>query len=117
MLQDRETGKPKGIAFVEYNDVESATRAIEALNGFELAGRAIRLDYATPPAQRSGGGYGGRDSRGGSRGGYGGDRGGRGGYGGGSRGGDRGGYGGNRGGGDRGGYGGESPKAGRLFES
>jgi len=73
------------------------------LNGYDLDGRAVRLDLSQ---SRGGGGRGGRGGfgggRGGGRGGFGGDRGGRGGFGGG-----RGGFGGGRGGfGDRGGRGG-----------
>lgn len=105
---DRETGAPKGFGYVEMGSIEEAQAAFAALQGADVAGRAIRLDYA---AERSndGGDRGGRGGRGGGRGGFG-DRGGRGGFGGrgGGRGGfgDRGGRGGGRGrGGDRGGRG------------
>lgn len=93
---DRETGRPKGFGYVEFEDVEGAKNAFEASKGAEIDGRSIRLDFSQP---RDGpGGGGGRNDRGGrgfqSRGrGRGGDRGGRGG-----RGGDRGGRGGWRGG-------------------
>ncbi|KAK3064679.1 nuclear localization sequence binding protein [Teratosphaeriaceae sp. CCFEE 6253] len=92
---DRETGEMKGFGYIEFNSIDEATVAFEALNGADLAGRAIRLDYASarPPQTDSPGGRGGF---GGGRG-RGGDRGGRG------RGGfDRGGRGGGRG---RGGFG------------
>jgi len=99
---DRETGKPKGFGYVEFEDIEGAKKAFEASNGAEIEGRAIRLDYSQPRDSSGGGGRGGfggdRGGRGGGRGGFGGDRGGRGGFGG--RGGGRGGF------GDRGGRGG-----------
>ncbi|KAK5003662.1 hypothetical protein LTR28_009889 [Elasticomyces elasticus] len=104
---DQETGAPKGFGYVEFETVEEATAALEALNGADIAGRNIRLDYATPRDQ-SGGGRGGRGSfggRGGGRGFGGGRGGGRGGFGdrgGRGRGGSRGGRGGST---NRGGFG------------
>lgn len=93
ILSDRETGRSRGFGFVEMPNKAEAEAAIEALDGYELDGRALRVNEARPRENRGGGG--------GNRGG-----GGRGGYGGGNRGGGgRGGYGG--GGGNRGGgYGG-----------
>ena len=86
---DRETGAPKGFGYVEMGSIEEAQAAFEALQGADVAGRPIRLDYAAPRDNSNGGG----------RGGFGGDRGGRGGRGGGRGGfGDRGGRGGGRGG-------------------
>lgn len=106
---DRETGRPKGFGYVEFEDVDGAKKAFEALNSTDFEGRNIRLDYSQP-RDSSGGGFGG--GRGGGRGGFGGDRGGRGGFGGdrGGRGGGRGGFGGDRGRGGgrgRGGFGGD----------
>ncbi|KAG2139764.1 hypothetical protein DEU56DRAFT_800125 [Suillus clintonianus] len=102
---DRDSGRPKGFAYVEFSALESAQTAHGQLQGYELDGRSLRLDYSQP-RDNSGGG------RGGGRGGFG-DRGrGRGGFGGGDRGRGRGGFGGDRGGrgrgrgGDRGGRGG-----------
>ena len=94
---DRETGRPRGFGFVEMSD-EDAKKAIQALDGKDFGGRALRVNEAQPRESR--GGFGG-----GGGGGYGGgSRGGGGGYGGGSGGGGRGGgYG---GGGSRGGGGG-----------
>jgi RNA recognition motif-containing protein len=80
VITDRETGRPRGFAFVSMNNDQEARAAIEALNGAELDGRTITVNEARPKMDRGGGG--------GGRGGYGGG-GGRGGYGG--RGGDRGG--------------------------
>lgn len=107
MPTDRETGKPKGFGYVEFTDLDAAKKAYDALQGQEIEGRGVRLDYSQP-RDNSGGGRGGfgGGGRGGGRGGFGGDRGGRGGFGGdrGGRGGGRGGFGGGRGrgGGDSG---------------
>ncbi|KAG2069990.1 RNA-binding domain-containing protein [Suillus decipiens] len=102
---DRESGRPKGFAYVEFSALEAAQAAYGQLQGYELDGRSLRLDYSQPRDNAGGG-------RGGGRGGFG-DRGrGRGGFGGGDRGRGRGGFGGDRGGrgrgrgGDRGGRGG-----------
>src|SRR5439155_25786468 len=96
LMTDRDTGQSRGFAFVELADRSEGEAAISQFNGYELNGRALKVNEAKPQENRSGGvGY-----RGGNRGGYGSNRGG--GYGGGNRGG--GGYsGGNRGGrgGDR----------------
>ena len=78
IMTDRDTGQPRGFAFVEMPDVRQAQDAIAQLNGAELHGRALNVNEARP--KPSGGG-------GGGRGGFGGDRrGGRGGGGGGGRG-------------------------------
>ncbi|MCH7705556.1 MAG: RNA-binding protein [Chloroflexi bacterium] len=77
MIQDRDTGRPKGFAFVEMPTSAEAQAAIGALNGKEFGGRAITVNEARPRQERSsGGGGGGYGNRGG--GGYGGERGGRG---------------------------------------
>lgn len=101
---DRETGRPRGFAFVEYANEEDAAKAIEKFNGHQLGGRALRVNAAEDrprgaPGSRPGGGGGGRPGGGG--GGYGG---GGGGYAGGGGGG--GGYGGGGGGDDYSGGGG-----------
>ena len=91
---DQESGRPKGFGYVQFSSVDEARAAFNAVQGGELAGRPVRLDYSSP-RQNAGG------SPGGGRGGRGGGRGGRGGRGGGDRGGGRGGRGGgsfNRGG-------------------
>ncbi|HWP55898.1 MAG TPA: RNA-binding protein [Pyrinomonadaceae bacterium] len=90
VVEDRDTGRSRGFAFVEMSTKEEAASAIEQFNGKEVGGRALKVNEAKPRENRGGGG-GGR--------GFGGNRGGGGGYGGGRNGG-----GGNRGGG--GGYGG-----------
>jgi RNA recognition motif-containing protein len=81
---DRETGRPRGFGFVEMSQADAA-RAIQAVNGKELGGRALRVNEAQDKPRGGGGGGGG--SRGGYGGGGGGGGGGRGGYGGGGGGG------------------------------
>ena len=86
LMMDRMTGRPRGFGFVTMSSAEEAQKAIEALNGKELGGRALTVNVARPREERSGGGGGG-----GGRGGYGGGGGGGGGgrrdYGGGGGGG------------------------------
>ena len=82
MINDRDTGRFRGFAFVEMED-SAANAAIKALNGTEIDGRELTVNEARPREERSGGG-----------GGFGGGNRGGGGYGGGNRG----------GGGGRGGY-------------
>ena len=104
---DRESGRPRGFAFVTMDSAEAMNAAINAQNGQEFLGRKLAINEARPREERpAGGGFGG--GGGGGRGGYGGGGGGggRGGYGGGGGGGGRGGYGGGGGGGKRGGGGG-----------
>ena len=102
---DRESGRPRGFAFVEFANDEDAAKAIEKFNGHELSGRALRVNAAEDRPRSSGPGGGGRPrpSYVGGGGGYSG--GGGGGYGGGGGGGYGGGGGGYEGGGG-GGYGG-----------
>ena len=78
LITDRTTGRPRGFAFVTMNSPEEAQKAIDALNGKELGGRALSVNIARPREERPGGGGGGGRGYGG-----GGGRGGRGGYGGG----------------------------------
>jgi len=47
-----DTGRSKGFGFVEYSTVEEATKAKEDMDGKELAGRAIKVDFARPPRKR-----------------------------------------------------------------
>ncbi len=88
LIMDRETGRPRGFAFVEMSD--GGDQAIAALNGAQLDGRALTVNEAKPREDRPrGGGGGGYGGGGGGGGGYGGGGGGRGGYGGGGGGGRR----------------------------
>ena len=56
---DRMTGRPRGFAFVEFPTEEAASKAIEKFDGFELAGRRLRVNEATEDRRGGGGGYGG----------------------------------------------------------
>lgn len=84
LINDRETGRPRGFGFVEMPDAAEGNKAIESLNGRPFGGRTLNINEAKPRENNrsGGGGYGGG---GGGRGGYGG--GGGGGYG--NRGGSR----------------------------
>ncbi len=80
LINDRETGRPRGFGFVEMPSADAA-RAIQSLNGQNMGGRPLRVNEAQE-RERGGGGGRGFGGGGGGRGGYGGG-GGRGGYGGG----------------------------------
>jgi len=71
IVTDRDTGQPRGFAFVEMMDDDAANKAIEALNGTNLGGRNLNINEARPKTDRPRGGGGG------GRGGYGGGGGGR----------------------------------------
>ena len=73
LVTDRTTGRPRGFAFVTMSSPEEAQKAIDALNGKELGGRAVNVNVARPREERSGGGAG-HGYGGGGRGGYGGGR-------------------------------------------
>jgi RNA recognition motif-containing protein len=106
IITDRDTGRSKGFAFVTLGDQTQLNAAIEALNGYDYQGRALRVNASEPKEPRPPGGGGGGERRGGGGGGYkgGGERRGGGGYkGGGDRRGGGGGYKGGGGGGYRGG--------------
>ena len=61
-MMDRDTGRPRGFAFVTMATPEEAQKAIDALNGAALDGRNLTVNVARPPAERSAGGSrGGRD--------------------------------------------------------
>ena len=93
IVTDRDTGQPRGFAFVEMGSPADAEAAIATLDGSQLDGRSLRVNVAQ---ERTGGGGGG--GGGGRGGGFGGGGGGRGGGGGGGFGGGGGGGGGGRGG-------------------
>jgi cold-inducible RNA-binding protein len=106
---DRESGRPRGFAFVEFATEEQAAAAIQKFNGHQMGGRTLRVNAAEDRPRGGGAGGGGqRGFGGGGGGGYRGAGGGGGGYsGGGGGGGYGGGGGGDFGGGGGGGYGGE----------
>ena len=56
VVTDRETGRARGFGFVEMSADDEAERAIAALNGRELDGRALNINEARPKEDRGGGG-------------------------------------------------------------
>ena len=58
VVTDRETGRSRGFAFVEMTDAAEAERAIAALNGMQLDGRALNVNEARPKPAGGGGGGG-----------------------------------------------------------
>ena len=86
VVEDRDTGRSRGFAFVEMSTKEEAAAAIDQFNGKEVGGRPLKVNEAKPRENRSVGGRGfGGGNRSGGGGGFGGNLGG--------------GFGGNRGGG------------------
>lgn len=67
IVTDRETGQPRGFGFVEMTDDAEAERAIAALNGKSLDGRALNVNEARPKPSSGGGGGGRRSGGGGGR--------------------------------------------------
>lgn len=57
LITDRETGRSRGFAFVEMSDAAEATRAIDALNGTDVGGRALNINEARPKAAGGGRGF------------------------------------------------------------
>ena len=66
VVTDRDTGQPRGFAFVEMANQQEARMAIAQLNGAELDGRALNVNEARPKPSGSGGrgGFGGGNRRG-----------------------------------------------------
>ena len=54
IVTDRDTGRSRGFAFVEMTDSAEAEKAIAALNGKELGGRALNINEARPKTDRGG---------------------------------------------------------------
>ncbi len=52
IVMDRDSGRPKGFAFVEMNNAGEAKAAIEAINGSEVGGRALVVNEARPREER-----------------------------------------------------------------
>jgi len=65
VVTDRDTGRAKGFGFVEMSDDSAGEKAIAALNGRELDGRALNVNEARPKEDRGGGGYRGNGGGGG----------------------------------------------------
>ncbi len=59
VITDRDTGRPRGFAFVTMNNDNEARAAIEGLNGTEIDGRTITVNEARPKSNAGGGGRGG----------------------------------------------------------
>src|SRR5688500_7072963 len=72
IIEDRETGRSRGFAFVEMSSKEEGQNAISQLNGKEIDGRELKVNEAKPRENNGGGGRGGYGG-GGGRGGYKGD--------------------------------------------
>jgi RNA recognition motif-containing protein len=70
IITDRDTGRPRGFAFVEMGSQADAEAAVSALNGREFGGRALTVNEAREQAPRRSGGFGGGGGRGGGRRGY-----------------------------------------------
>ena len=62
IIKDRETGQPRGFAFVEMTDNKEAANAIKELNLREISGRSITVNEARPRTDRPRGGGGPRRS-------------------------------------------------------
>ncbi len=71
IITDRDSGRPRGFAFVEMSDNDAATAAINGLNGKELNERPLNVNEARPRNDRGGGGGRGGGGRGGGGGGRG----------------------------------------------
>lgn len=56
VVRDRETGQPRGFAFVEMTNNQEATKAIQGLDGREINGRAVKVNEARPKEDRGSGG-------------------------------------------------------------
>jgi RNA recognition motif-containing protein len=56
LMMDRETNRPRGFGFVTMSSAEEAQKAIEALNGKDLDGRALTVNVAKPREERPAGG-------------------------------------------------------------
>ena len=67
VIEDRETGRSRGFAFVEMSSTEEGNAAIQQFNGHEVGGRALNVNEAKPREDRGGGGGGGRGGFGGGR--------------------------------------------------
>jgi cold-inducible RNA-binding protein len=77
LMMDKMSGRPRGFAFVTMSTPEEAQKAIEALNGASVDGRALTVNVARPREERPAGGGGGGGRRGYGGGGGGGGGGGR----------------------------------------
>ena len=58
VITDRETGRPRGFAFVEMSEPSAASDAIRALDGTQLGGRALKVSEAQDKQRAAGGSFG-----------------------------------------------------------
>jgi cold-inducible RNA-binding protein len=65
VIMDRETGRPRGFAFIEMSNADEGKAAIEGLNLQKVGGRAVTVNEARPRDDRGGGRRGGGGGRGG----------------------------------------------------
>ena len=56
VITDRDTGRPRGFAFVEMSDSSAAQTAIRGVNGTDLGGRTLNVNEARPRTEGGGGG-------------------------------------------------------------
>ena len=63
LITDRETGRPRGFAFVEMSDANGAQRAVSELDRHQYGGRSLTVNEAKPMAPRGNGGGGARQPR------------------------------------------------------
>lgn len=69
IVTDRDSGQPRGFAFVEMANDAEGDNAIAVINGQKIGGRALNVNEARPKASGSGGGHGRNGGGGGGRGG------------------------------------------------
>ena len=62
LMMDRMTGRSRGFAFITYSTPEEAQKAISAMNGAQLDGRALTVNIARPKEDRPAGGGGGNNA-------------------------------------------------------
>lgn len=53
VMKDKFSGRSKGFGFVTYKEEADAQKAVDALNGQEMDGRKLNIDFARPPKERS----------------------------------------------------------------
>lgn len=54
LITDRDTGRPRGFGFVEYESAQDAQKAVSTLDGIDLRGRTIHVSVARERAPRDG---------------------------------------------------------------
>ena len=52
LINDRDTGQPRGFGFVEMTSNSEAAKAIQTLNGFQMGGRALKVNEAQAKTER-----------------------------------------------------------------